>query len=1595
MTAPPLPYFFAEAELASNARQPGDREKALNFTLDDLKWLKAVYLATDVARVAHNPGMHVRQLLLTPDTGQAIPLAGAFSMSKPDNGEATLYTPWKGLIKYADITELKTSLEQWLTQPGGQRELLRYLSIEQRCTALAAKKLSVTTAVIDGAVFQAQETVIEANQQRNITAMLAELLKFPTLRAMLDEVLKTALAKSFPALDQRRTRLDSFACDADRHAPQRRLSSLTLSEVVLHYYLNNQWPDGDVRAFVHPTHGVSSESDNQAWEVALREVAQSLTSHLRSLLETFWNSPMGNSLARSAFFADSLRDTYCVDLLLKRQQGVLTATQYLHLMDVSLAGTDDSPASSAALQIDKVRVTAPLKHYVELASTLLIGTSATSAFLYTQSRGVETSGNLGQIKQTLLNMMKSEGHDDQLLHFLALDERGPFLSLEPRERTIEGAPISGPVFAQLMADIVAKQLQNLTYALSRFRESAGVLDPHALLDNALDVRGLLDKRLLAVEANGRWSTHADLRWSAQPATVRADSAKQQLALLATVNHSLQQDIEKHPAISTLVTTVAKAEEGVRASLEVLKPKFSHILSTALRSELKLHALSRTLGAGEQAIIQAVLDTPIRQQRAALNGFLPDVFALALSVDNVAQPLNLASCFALTERGGLDPDHSGKTILWTPAQGFEAFPSLAPMLAELKRRLVNDIERPGLLENLQRSERIPGRTYTLAPLQLIHEDFLQHLQKPHVRLDNTGVEQVLASNLPTKLRTDLLGLAALGAPRTGLQRATEIAQALITRQKIPAWLANASLEDQILHTELLAQYLNNAREDKDYLSGIRSLERTAHHELQKRLRADKHDIDPDNVQIQVSASATSAARTHLLPDFALIHLQDLASLSFKPASRTNTALPAAIDETYIKNLIRELKPGEHQRTELNNAFADTNADANTRKKRFSQQLPWQLLHHAHSEKLQERLSESGFDLIRQIIDMPDAIARDAVAGTNAIIRPLELLGTAKEAAIKVPGVYLIGPKKDTTGPQILLAPYSPEHGVKEYENEGALLSELKTAGALQRWVLNSLMPSDQARLKSRLSATSTGASLASNPVKGSLFKQLFNDNALLLGRLLGCQSDNDRHSEWATIQRVLSEDLDQAFSFVSGKLAYPIIVWRSYRDIKDSAEDLQQHKWGPAVKAFIRGMAQLAMLRSSMENPEPAPGSTTPWPGIDITAPGRTQLQRHESTDVDLGTLTLDHTLGLYAHATTRQHYAPIEGKVYPVHKRGSRWIIRSHNMDGPFARQDSSKKWVQDVDPNAPRYSLLRRWKTWDTVNQGMNVQASGMAEIRQLFPVRARLIDEGLDLATTYAWHSFRNLQLLKTAGIRVAPVHQLIRDFLDVPAVLPEHVTMIEKVVEEIFGALLDPTLRREKSSRFVIGAVKDDPENTLAFAIPADKRNKIYLTERFFLPKFDHYRNYMTDASFPISTHARAATLIHELSHIVCKTEDIAYLDALRPFPDLIETSNLRAIALKDALTGVQNKALSTKTPDAELFAIYNDEDRVWENFGETAFEYSDRALAHVLKLTGKDTLVEARSTFKTDATVRLAVQLGNADSVSWLITHLGRQLYSQTP
>jgi len=1608
MTTSALPYFFKEAELASTATQTGAREQALNFSLADLKWLSTVYLATHSARKDHSSPMLVHRLLLTQAGAIDTPLAGAFAMSRPDDGEVVLYTPWQGLTKFKKMDDAKSKLLEWLGQDTGRQALMRFLSLEQRSGLPATMTTSITTQEIDGAVFEDQEAIIERNQTQNLKTLMGELLKMPTLQSMLDEAIKTnnILLKSFPTLDQHLTRLNTSVRNRTavaESAKLREISSLSLSQALLHYHLKNNWPIGDSQAFSNPALSVSTSGDNLAWETAIEEIANSFTSQLDNLLETYWNTTTSHGLSRSALFAEGLRDTFYTRLLLQRQQGVLSTQEYQDLISASHMSTESTFLAK------KVRVTTPSNRYIDLASTLILGSSESRGFLYTQHDGIEPAKDLSTVTNILLAKLDSKTHEDALLNLMSLEERGRFMTMAADDRDIVGQPITGSVFEQLMNDVLGKQRENLSHALGLYRDSEGTQDPHVLINHALDVRGLIDDRLLAVETDLHVGRHTNPRWYNRPATVGSESAKAQLKKIKLAREALDQHLEAHPSIASTISTVAEAEAVVATSIATLKSSFAQTLSTALHSELDLRTATRTLNATEQAIIKAVLDQPVRSQRAKLNGFVPDVLSLALNVSDATTPLNLASCFALTEKGGLDPTKSGKTVLWTPASGFEGFSGLTPLLTELKKRLGDKDLRNTLLENLGPGERLPGKTYTLAPMKLIDTHFVDHVQQTFVHLDKTRVADGLASQLPAAERDHLMDRVALRAPLSGLHRVTALAEGLNTLQKLPAWLGKATRAEQQQHCELLQQYLNNVTDDQDYLTGISSLQHTARQHLQKQLKADTYDFDPDDIEVRINDTKTDQVIYQTLTEFALMHFTDLDKTRFKLVSLTSSAIPAGMNEPYIKNLIKNLKLGQYQQKILKEAFALTQADSAARRKRFYMQVPWQLMHHAHVEKLQGKLSQTGFELIQQIANMPDPIARRAVEGAHAIIRPLELVGIKNAPAMTVPGVYLIGSSVNKTGTQILIAPHSAGHGIKEYRNEAQLLAELKSGGGLLSWVLMNLAPSDRALLEKEMAPSGkrlAGVTLAFNPVKGHLFKQLLSDTLDLLNRSLEFQADNKKQSEWENVKHLLGKGLNATFSFFAGKLAYPLAVWRSYQQIKQSAEDLQTHKWGAALKEFISGMAQLVMLRNALDalsTPTPAPVVPTStsstsgfkWHDIDITARERTNLSIHESTDIDLGSLTHDVKLGLYAHPATKKQYCPVEGKVYPVAAHGTRWKIGGDKKRGPYLKQNASRQWVVDRETAHPRFSIFNRLKTTFAVWDGMNVEACGMSEIRMLFPEKARLISEALDLATTYAWNSFRNLQMLKQGGDTVTPVHQLIMDFIGVTAVLPRHVELLEKAVSSIFAGLLQPTLTKATSSRFVIGRAVAGEANTFAFTIPTDRKHKIYLVEKFFNPAYEIYQAYLSDPNFPINTHARAATLLHELAHITLNAEDITYLDSGRPFVELIDKSTATGFAMNEELRKLQERALSIKTPYTELFTILDPDTGEREDLGNTFEEDTGDVKQLVMALTKADNLSGARTIFKKDPLIRLKVLLANADSVAWLITRLGRQLHVSTP
>ena len=390
--------------------------------------------------------------------------------------------------------------------------------------------------------------------------------------------------------------------------------------------------------------------------------------------------------------------------------------------------------------------------------------------------------------------------------------------------------------------------------------------------------------------------------------------------------------------------------------------------------------------------------------------------------------------------------------------------------------------------------------------------------------------------------------------------------------------------------------------------------------------------------------------------------------------------------------------------------------------------------------------------------------------------------------------------------------------------------------------------------------------------------------------------------------------------------------------------------------------------------------------MDLTAPQRTRLQPYEVMNVALNALSKSETLGVYEHAVTRHRYIPLAGKVYRVQQQGDGWRIISDKKKGPFVSKTAAQHWVFDTRKHRPRYGgALTKYHVASSVREGMNIEATGMKNIRRLYPEQARMIIEALDLALFYANNCKHNLRLLAPSIQPVTRIHRFVKEFLGVSTIEPSHVQKLTTVIDKILSALVDPSLTSLDSKRFVTGSNRTSSDSQIAFTIPSDVEHKLYLTSHFFTPRLDLYQPHLI-VPFDMDAHARATTIIHELTHIVCDTEDIAYLDAGRPFHDLL--SAITGKHLKDPLQNVQARALSVLTQVTDLFKVVDEATDTWVDPGISSA--TDHIEDHILNLTGGTDLADARRIFYADPLKRIDTLLGNADSVAYLITNLGRQL-----
>jgi hypothetical protein len=231
------------------------------------------------------------------------------------------------------------------------------------------------------------------------------------------------------------------------------------------------------------------------------------------------------------------------------------------------------------------------------------------------------------------------------------------------------------------------------------------------------------------------------------------------------------------------------------------------------------------------------------------------------------------------------------------------------------------------------------------------------------------------------------------------------------------------------------------------------------------------------------------------------------------------------------------------------------------------------------------------------------------------------------------------------------------------------------------------------------------------------------------------------------------------------------------------------------------------------------------------------------------------------------------------------------------------------------------------------------------------------------------------------------LFRNFFQVSQVTPTLLGKIEKVIIPLCRELANPKDDLLYTERFFAGLNADKKDNTVAFVFKDDKRRIVHFSEHFFNPKMDAFTAFLPPR-FNTDSHARAATLIHELSHLICDSEDLSMVYAMGPFSDLVDTTTAEGLLVKADLDGLR-QSLSRSIESSQLFSEKNDKG-VWVGLDQLPSRVRD--YKKILSVTKTKTLADARLAFRNPLSdeLRVEVILANADSIALLISEMGRVL-----
>lgn len=887
-------------------------------------------------------------------------------------------------------------------------------------------------------------------------------------------------------------------------------------------------------------------------------------------------------------------------------------------------------------------------------------------------------------------------------------------------------------------------------------------------------------------------------------------------------------------------------------------------------------------------------------------------------------------------------------------------------------------------------------------------------------------------------------------RLQLNDVATLLDSLLSTLSLPEWVRTASLRDLTILHWLVRHFMQVFHRQPDYLFGIPDLADYAREQLKAQFEADYpgRNLDPDQIKITFThftagpvglgeipsgLAAATRKRTESLTSFAIDRFaygQDgIFGLEKPPGSSMND-----IDLDALKNLVRSLDVVRKYRDMLESRFSLDDKDLAVRQGYFCRQMPLTEMLRAIKLKMSNQLSYQAFVFISATLVMPDGLARIPVFGCNVIISPLQLwLEDFELEPDVVIGAYVIAPQEPERGPWVLYMLLTEGPVFREYADREKLLADLYTDTTLQGYILARLDDSARKRYDHGgftephlpFSTESLGdvplqtpkpVVLKITPWQGSALQLLFEGTVQTLKLLARRQGTSTRENDQLSSHYLLTLGAEQVLALLPGRAGFLVSLWQSKDLFYESLRSSSQDEWGKALLEFITALGVLLSgLEAADSQPDAQPqadGRMEAQPelevesdeaplafpvfnwGNDMLTPDlQIRLRQFEAHDVVLNTLQKDPLNNVYTDLETDKRYAAVQGRVYQILLGAQNSFIVIDDRVGPCIKLNENLQWGLDLQGGlrggggmVSRIREPRRNADID-VDSMMTVQAQGMPEILHKYRDKAQYITLAHEQARTYLENCLDNLTVDDRTQDLDAKSKRIIGDFFGVNEPDTALCNTIDDKVRALYRALIDPSLSPYDSPRFVVGLNNLGNESPTAFTFVHDLQARIFLTEKFFLvPPFRLKTRVWRAGNFNYGTHHRAVILLHELSHLYCNTDDIAYVDANAPFIDMLEDATVYRRRVRDEVISVQQRTLSHLSDRGELFR--QADEGIWYDLRGR----DGSAKRTVLDVTGMKTLEKARDVFYTDAQRRSEVLLKNADSVALLISLLGREKFA---